>query len=166
MKENRIIAVCGGHTGPAKLLEDAYELGGAIAKKGYFLITGGGRGVMEAASRGAADNGGTVIGILPSERQNPQEGYPNPYVTIHIFTGMSDARNSIIAKSADVLVALGGGPGTISEIALAVKSGVPVIILKSPGFDIPENWGCAFALSIGEVLKGIEDILDKNSREL
>ncbi len=110
MNRKKVISVCGGHK-DTKFSADAYELGKGIALRGYVLITGGGGGIMESASRGAAENGGLVIGILPSERKAPLDGYPNPYVTIPVYTGMSDARNAIIAKSPDVLVALGGGCG-------------------------------------------------------
>lgn len=158
MNRKKLISVCGGHK-DTKFSADAYELGKGIALRGYVLITGGGGGVMESASRGAAENGGLVIGVLPSERKAPLEGYPNPYVTIPVYTGMSDARNAIIAKSADVLVALGGGAGTLSEIGLAVKSGTPVIIIGETAFKRPEDMGCIWADSAASALREIERIL-------
>jgi uncharacterized protein (TIGR00725 family) len=158
MNTKRVISVCGGHK-DTKFSAEAYELGKGIALRGYVLITGGGGGIMESASRGAAENGGLVIGVLPSERKNPLDGYPNPYVSIPVYTGMSDARNAIIAKSPDVLVALGGGAGTLSEIGLAVKSRTPVIIIGDSEFRLPEDMGCIWAGSAACALREIERIL-------
>ncbi len=154
-----IIAVSGGREAEEPVLNDAYLLGREIAARGYVLITGGGGGVMEAASRGAAGNGGTVVGVLPSERKNPLPGYPNRYVTIPIYTGMSDARNVILAKAPDVLVALKGGPGTLSEIALARKSEIPVIVLRADGFAEPAGLGCIPADSVRDAMRKIERLL-------
>lgn len=153
-----IIAVSGGREAEASVLDVAYLLGKEIALRGWVLVTGGGGGVMEAASRGAAENGGTVIGILPNERNNPLPGYPNRYVTIPIYTGMSDARNVIIAKTPDVLVALKGAAGTLSEVALARNSGVPVIVLRASGFDVPGGIGCIFADSVSEAVQAMEKL--------
>lgn len=106
----------------------AYTLGRLVAEGGYTLLTGGGAGVMEAASRGAAEAGGLVIGILPYDR--PTGAYPNPYVHIPIFTGMGDARNVINVNSSDVVICLPGGVGTLSEVALALKRGKHVVIVN------------------------------------
>lgn len=156
MEKKIIIAVSGGHEAEEPVLQNAYLLGKEIAGRGYVLITGGGGGVMESASRGAAENGGIVIGILPSERSHPLPGYPNKYVTIPIYTGMSDARNVILAKAPDALVALKGTSGTLSEIALARKSGVPVIVMRSEGFQVPAELGCLFADSVQAIMQAIE----------
>ena len=78
---------------------------------------------MEAASRGAAAAGGTVVGILPTQDRS----YANPYVTVSVTTGMGEMRNTLIVRSADALIAVGGEFGTLSEIAFALKVGVPVI---------------------------------------
>jgi uncharacterized protein (TIGR00725 family) len=153
-----IIAVSGGREAEAPVLNDAYRLGKEIALRGWALVTGGGGGVMEAASRGAAENGGTVVGILPNERSNPLPGYPNRYVAIPIYTGMSDARNVILAKTPDVLVALKGAAGTLSEIALARNSGVPVIVLRAAGFEVPGGIGCIFADSVAEVMQAMDKL--------
>ena len=120
----------------------AYELGVLLAKEGFVLLTGGGGGIMEEASRGASEAGGTVVGILPNEGWEDRNlryagEYPNPYVSIPIFTGMSDARNAINVKTSDVVVALPGGAGTLSEIALALKSNKPVILLGWSDFKLP-----------------------------
>lgn len=130
-----IIGVMGGHLADGRTLSLAEDLGRYIAGHGYVLLTGGGPGVMEAASRGAHDSGGLVIGMLPSDRAHPKKGYPNKYVDIPIYTGMQDARNVINAKTPDVVVALEGSYGTISEIALALNAGTPVISIDCPEYD-------------------------------
>lgn len=159
IKRKFLVAVSGGTYEKGSVLHDAYLLGKEIAGRGCVLLTGGGGGVMEAASRGAAENGGIVIGILPSERKHPLEGYPNRYVTIPIYTGMSDGRNVIVAKAPDVLVALKGASGTISEIALARKSDVPVIVLRAEGFEVPAEIGCLFADSVQDAIREMEKLL-------
>jgi uncharacterized protein (TIGR00725 family) len=93
------------------------------------VLTGGGSGVMEAACRGACADGGLTLGILPCSVAS--EGYPNPWVRIPIYTGAGSARNAFNVLSARLCVAIGGGPGTLSEIALALKAGVPVWTWKS-----------------------------------
>ena len=132
----RVIGVMGSHRGDTRTLEEAYRVGEGIAKRGHILLTGGGGGTMRAASEGARKAGGLVVAVLPSERHYPVKGYPNDFVDIPIYTGLSDARNAINAKTPDVLVALRGGLGTLSEIALALKSGTPVIGLRCPRFEV------------------------------
>lgn len=101
----------------------AEQVGRAIARRGAILVCGGMTGVMEAACRGAKREGGTTVGILPSFGRDDA----NPYVDIAIATGMGEMRNALIVRTADVLVAVGGAFGTLSEIALALKTGVPVV---------------------------------------
>jgi len=109
-----IIGVMGSHRDEsAAIMEAARRLGEAIARRGYVLLTGGGPGVMEAASEGAYRAGGLVIGILPNDKRHPLEKYPNQFVDIPIYTGMSDARNVINAKTPHVLVALRGRSGNL-----------------------------------------------------
>ena len=104
----------------------AYRLGALIAKHGWVLLTGGtASGVMDAASRGAHEAGGLVIGVL----RGPDGAEASSYVDVRIRTGMGDARNVINVLSSDVVVALPGGPGTLSEVALALKSRKPVIVV-------------------------------------
>ena len=114
----------GASDGDVRLAE---ELGERIAAEGWVLLTGGrDAGVMAAASRGAKRVAGSLtIGILPSE-----SGPVAPAVDVAVFTGMGNARNAINVLSSDVVVACGnGGPGTASEIALALKCGKPVVLL-------------------------------------
>lgn len=125
----KIIGVIGGSVCSKEEYEIAYEVGKLIASEGHILLCGGGLGVMEAASKGAFESGGLTVGIMPGS--NREESPPNPYIKIPIFTGMSDGRNSINVKSSDVVIAIGGGPGTLSEIALALKNAKPVILLNS-----------------------------------
>ncbi len=103
----------------------AVEVGSLIARHGAVMVCGGLSGIMEAASRGAAQEGGTIIGILPGSDKDEA----NSHITFTIPTGLGVARNVLIVKSADALVALPGGPGTLSEIALALNTGKPVVDL-------------------------------------
>jgi hypothetical protein len=105
----------------------AYDIGRGIAEAGCALVCGGLGGVMEEACRGASDAGGLTIGILPGDTV----ATANPYVKLPIATGLGIARNVIIVRSSSVLIAISGGPGTLSEIAFALQLGVPVVSLKS-----------------------------------
>jgi len=124
-----ILAVFGSGDASTEEMAVAGRVGAAAARAGWVVLTGGGSGVMEAACRGAAEAGGLTVGILPTERADGC--YPNPWVKIPVFTGAGSARNAFNVLSATLCVAIGGGPGTLSEIALALKSGVPVWCLKS-----------------------------------
>jgi uncharacterized protein (TIGR00725 family) len=111
----------------------AYDVGKGIAEAGYALICGGLGGVMEAACRGACEADGLTIGILPGDTI----AAANPFVKVPIATGLGVARNVIIVRSSRALIAVGGGPGTLSEIAFALQLRVPVVGLKS--FSISEQ---------------------------
>jgi len=95
------------------------------------LVCGGLGGVMEAACRGARDAGGRTVGILPGADRSAA----NRFVDVAIPTGLGEARNALVVRSADALVAVGGGYGTLSEIALALKAGKPVVGLDSWDID-------------------------------
>lgn len=110
----------------------ARAVGRRIAGGGGILICGGGSGIMEAAARGAHEAGGLVVGVLPSD----SEDGANPYVDIPIVTGIGHARNAINALTSHALIAIAGGPGTLSEIALALKVGTPVVGLGTWTFSI------------------------------
>ena len=101
----------------------AEAVGQEIAKQGAILVCGGLGGVMEASARGAQRAGGMTIGILPGFSSEDA----NPYITIPIVTGLSHARNAVVVRSSQALIALEGGYGTLSEVAIALTLGIPVI---------------------------------------
>jgi len=156
-----VIGVMGSHHDEsADIMEDARRLGKEIAKRGHVLLTGGGPGVMRAVCEGAYRAGGLVIGILPNDRQHPLENYPNDFVDIPIYTGMLDARNVINAKTPHLVIALSGGPGTLSEMAVAMKNGTPVIGLHAPYFDLPGNYDFTAVDTIEDALQTMDKKLE------
>lgn len=120
------IAVAGPGTPAESLLAIAEEVGRRIAAAGAVLICGGRTGVMEAAAKGAVQEGGLTVGLLPGA--HAQEA--NPYIMLPLPTGMGEGRNVLVARTAEVLIAIGGEWGTLSEVALARKVAVPVILLR------------------------------------
>lgn len=146
-----IVGVIGGSDIDKKTSTLAEELGKKIAEKGYLLLCGGMGGVMEAACKGAKAAGGTTIGILPGK--NSSEA--NPYIDIPIVTAMSHARNAIIVRTAEVLIAVGGKYGTLSEIALAKVVDKPVIGLQT--WDIS---GVIEVKTVEEAMEEIEKIVE------
>ena len=127
----KIIAVIGASDADEKAFKAAWKVGELLAQSGCNVITGGLTGVMEGASAGAADQGATVIGVLPGD--DPDDA--NPHVHAVVATGMGDARNAIIANTAAGFVAITGGLGTLSEIAFALKREKPVVSLGSWDID-------------------------------
>ena len=121
------IGVIGGGVVSEETAGIAYQVGKRIAEAGAVLVCGGLSGVMEQACKGAREAGGTTIGIVPSAYR----GTANAFVDFEIVTGAGQARNVIIAQTADVLIAVSGEYGTLSEIALGLKLGKPVITLQS-----------------------------------
>ena len=122
-----IITVIGNSscsTEEAKLAETVGEL---LAQRGATVICGGLGGVMEAVCRGAKSKGGLTVGILPGQDSN----MANPWVDIPVVTGIGEARNAAVVKSAQAVIAIGGSYGTLSEIAYALKSSIPVIGLNT-----------------------------------
>nr|WP_319494241.1 TIGR00725 family protein [uncultured Desulfobacter sp.] len=111
------VGILGGRKASEEQLADALALGKLIAQMGLTLICGGRQGVMEAACKGASEAGGICVGLLPDE--NPENA--NPYVTIPLATGIGVARNAILTRAALCLVAIGGGYGTLSEIAFGLQ---------------------------------------------
>jgi uncharacterized protein (TIGR00725 family) len=122
-----IVGVIGGSEVSPELYRAAETIGREIALRRAVLITGGLTGVMEAASRGAKAGGGVTIGVLPG--LSPHDA--NPYIDFPIVTGLGEARNLIIVRTADVLIAVGRGYGTLSEIAFALRLQKPVIGLDT-----------------------------------
>jgi hypothetical protein len=121
--------------------DDAFEVGRLVAERGAVVVCGGLGGAMEAACRGARAGGGTTIGILPGL----DRAEANAWVDVALPTGLGEARNALVVRAADVVIAVGGGYGTLSEIALALKAGKPVIGLGSWEIDGVEPAGGADA---------------------
>jgi hypothetical protein len=121
----RQIAVCGAGTCGPELAALAEQVGGMLAQAGVTVVCGGLGGVMEAASRGARQAGGDVIGVLPGGSRADA----NPHVTHAVATGTGHARNLAVVASGDAVIAVGGGWGTLSEVALARKLGRTVVLL-------------------------------------
>jgi uncharacterized protein (TIGR00725 family) len=119
------IAIIGPGDGGAKECMAAYELARVLGRAGVPIVCGGRGGVMAAASRGASDVGGIAIGVLPEENLSGA----NPFLTVALPTGMGEMRNGVIARSAFCIVAIGGGMGTLSEMALGLKWGKPLFTL-------------------------------------
>jgi hypothetical protein len=116
-----------GVVGPGRAdggeLAAAEAVGRGLAASGAIVVCGGLGGVMEAACRGARDAGGTAVGILPGTERSAA----NRWVDVAIPTGLGEARNALVVRAADVLIAIGGAYGTLSEVALALKAGKRVI---------------------------------------
>jgi uncharacterized protein (TIGR00725 family) len=106
----------------------ALTVGRQLAQRGFVVLTGGLGGVMAAASKGAKEEGGITVGILPGTRKTSPA---NSYVDIAVYTGMGEARNAINTKSCMAAIAIGGEYGTLSEIGLALKGNCPIILLNS-----------------------------------
>lgn len=101
----------------------ARKVGNFIAERNGILVNGGLGGVMEGASKGAKESGGTTVGIIPSDNKD----HANKYIDIVIPTGLGEARNTLVVRSGDVVIAVGGEYGTLSEIGFALKIGKPII---------------------------------------
>jgi uncharacterized protein (TIGR00725 family) len=117
------IAVVGPGQATDGQLSDAGAVGRGLAEGGAVVVCGGLGGVMEAACRGAKDAGGTTLGLLPGSDRSAA----NPWVDFVVPTGLGEARNALVVRAADAVVAVAGEFGTLSEIALALKAGKPVI---------------------------------------
>jgi uncharacterized protein (TIGR00725 family) len=120
-----------GVIGAGRCSEEIYELsrevGRGIAQMGWILVCGGLGGVMEGAARGCAEAGGLTVGLLPGM----ERAAANPFIRIAMPTGLGEGRNFLIVRTSDVLIAVAGGYGTLSEIGLALKTGKPVIGLET-----------------------------------
>jgi uncharacterized protein (TIGR00725 family) len=143
------IAVIGaGRDAGEDALAQAEEAGAAIAAAGATLICGGLGGVMEAACRGARSRGGLTIGLLPGDDRSDANGW----VLLALPTGLGEARNALIVRAADAVVAIGGGWGTLSEIALALRRGIPVLGVGT--------WELAHG---GEPVAGVREVDDAST---
>jgi len=149
----KVVSVIGGHSCTEEVEQIAYNLGKNLAKVVEILISGGLSGTMKAVCSGFKAGGGLTIGILPGYNKNEA----NPFVDIVIPTGLGLARNVLVVKSADVVVALPGEAGTLSEIAYCLQFGIPVISLKS--WDIP---GVIKVETAEEAIKEVKRLLKLN----
>jgi len=127
INKKKFIAVIGGSACSKEEAELAEAVGRKLAKQGAILVCGGLSGVMEAACKGASAEGGITIGILPGDSRQSA----NRHVQIPIVTGMGYARNAVVVKSAQAVIAIGGSYGTLSEISHALQSDIPVIGLNT-----------------------------------
>ena len=133
------MAVVGPGEATVQESQNAEVVGRALAEAGAVLVTGGLGGVMAAASRGASSAGGPTIGILPgSDRRDA-----NQWLSVSIPSGLGELRNGLVVRSADAVVAIGGAYGTLSEVALALKTGVPVVGLGTWKIDGVEHTSTA-----------------------
>jgi uncharacterized protein (TIGR00725 family) len=153
----RIVSVIGGHSCTPEVEQIAQKLGKKLAKVADYLVCGGLGGVMEAVCSGFKSGGGVTIGIIPSYDKKTA----NKDVDIVIPTGMGLARNVLVVKSADIVVALPGEAGTLSEIAYCLQFAIPVVSLGS--WDIP---GVIQVETVEQAAEKVKEILEKvESRE-
>lgn len=117
----------------ASLLAEAEQVGRGLARAGCIVVTGGLGGVMEAASRGAYAEGGLTVGILPGASRSQA----NDYLTVALPTGLGEMRNALLVRTCHAVISVGGSWGTLSEVALAVRTGVPVVALH--GWALPDG---------------------------
>jgi uncharacterized protein (TIGR00725 family) len=122
-----IIAVIGDSSCSSEEAKLAETIGELLAQRGATIVCGGLTGVMEAVCRGAKSKGGATVGILPGQDASTA----NPWVDIPVVTGIGEARNVVVVKSAQAVIAIGGSYGTLSEIAYALKSKIPVVGLNT-----------------------------------
>ncbi len=162
MTSKKTISVIGGSKASDEELRLAEETGREIAARGAVLICGGMGGVMEAACRGARQAEGTTVGILPGDNR----AMANAFVDVPVVTGMGYGRNVIIARSAQVVIAIGGSYGTLSEISYALQGGVPVIGLKTWEFsrDGKKDTSVIRAETAKEAVKLAMDIINNRPK--
>lgn len=130
-----MIGVIGGETCSTAEGETAFAVGRELAARGHTLVCGGRGGVMREACRGARSEDGVTVGILPGDDRTDM----NEFVTVPIVTGIGFARNTMIPRTADALVAVGGRYGTLSEIAFALIAGKPVVTMGSWDLTLPDG---------------------------
>jgi len=150
MKKPKLrIGIIGGNRCSAEIAKLAQAVGREIAQMEAVLICGGLRGVMEAACKGAKEAEGLTVGILPGDEASTA----NPYIDVPIVTGMGYARNVIVVRSSDIVIAIDGHYGTLSEIAHALSLNIPVIGLKTWGIR-----GVIKVNSLDECLEKVREI--------
>ncbi|MCK4376978.1 MAG: TIGR00725 family protein [Actinomycetia bacterium] len=145
------ISVIGASKCGKDLYKLAYDVGREIAKRKAILICGGLGGVMDASAKGAKEVGGMTVGILPGDTRIGASKYLN----VSLPTGMGEARNVLVIKAADVVIAIGGEYGTLSEIAHALKMNIPVVGLKT--WDIgKDEFGVSRIIKVDDPIAAVE----------
>lgn len=155
MSDRRQIAVI-GHGEDSSLNAVAERVGELLAEAGATLVCGGRGGVMASACRGAHRRAGMTVGILPGA--DTAESRPNSDLDVVVYTGLGQARNQLVILSAEAVIAVGGGWGTLSEIALARKQGRPVVLLRTgpilrPDGGAEDDPGLSYAQSPEEAVR-------------
>ena len=135
-----VVGVVGASRPDRRAARNAYEVGRLVARRGAALICGGLGGVMAEAARGAREEGGLTIGVLPGDDRSRA----NPHISVPIVTGMGYARNIVIVRSAHAIIAIGGSYGTLSEIAYALNLGVPIVGLGTWDIGSIDRGGAGF----------------------
>lgn len=153
------VGVIGGRRCSREIGEIAFEVGACIAAEGWTLVCGGMGGVMEQACRGARSKNGITLGILPGNSRSSA----NPYLKFSVVTGLGEARNVLVVKSSQAIIAVSGSYGTLSEIALAGAAGIPVVGLCTWRLDPDKNRGQQlFAREVNkpeEAIRAVKSIL-------
>lgn len=133
----KLISICGSDVSDENLskhaLDIAYKVGRLIAKKDGVIICGGHGGVMESVCRGAKDEGGITVGIMPYENDEA-----NDYIDVAIPTNIGNVRNFLVSRAGDVTIAIGGRWGTLNEISFRMITGKPIILIKGTGGSVDE----------------------------
>ncbi len=151
LRDKKRIGVIGGKSVDKEIYSIAYKLGKEIAKRGHIVVCGGLGGVMEAVSRGSKEEGGISIGLLPG---NSIEN-SNPYITIPVATGIGIMRNLQIVYNSDIIVAVDGSYGTLSEIAYSLALGKTVLGYKTWNIEGIESFN-----DLNSLLKRMDSILN------
>lgn len=138
------ISVVGASSCGASLKEAAYKVGYAIAQRTHIMVCGGLTGVMDAAAHGCHDAGGISVGILPG----PDRQGASRWLSVALPTELGQSRNSLVARAGDALIAIGGGYGTLSEIAFGLKMGRPVVGLMT--WELPDCEGVTSGVRAAE----------------
>ena len=133
----RRLSVIGGSVCTEDQRQLALETGRQIAGAGAILLCGGRGGVMEAAAEGARSEGGATVGVMPGT--GPSESPPNSHIELPIYTGIGQARNQVLVLSGEAVIGIGGSWGTLTEIGLAIRHGIPVVLLDSWVLEPPDG---------------------------
>lgn len=150
----RYVAIIGpGSTATEQNCRDARRAASLLAADGIVIVTGGLDGVMAAATEGAASAGGVTLGLLPG--RDRRDGHPD--LTVSVPTGLGELRNGLVVRSADCVLAVGGSWGTLSEVALAVRIGVPVVALD--GWPLPEDHAVQITDDVEEAVAAVQDVI-------